>query len=102
MNRIERQAFGRKYRMDIFRNFDKFYISSNCACKNLTELITLCYGKVTQDKHKAHYIIAEVYRKDLHKRQVHANWILDSISAGKVAKIDKYLLRSSNHQNKQH
>lgn len=84
--------------MDIFRNFKQFYISSNCVCKNLRELITQCYGKVTADKASAHYIIDEKYRNDCTNKnayQVQANWILDSISAGKVAKIEKYILKTA-------
>lgn len=96
INRIERQAFGRKYRMDIFRNFDKFYLASNCTCKNLRELIILCHGKVTQNVQQARYFITETYRfnNDLSKTslQLHPNWILDSISAGKVEKFTKYIL----------
>lgn len=94
-NRIERQAFGTKYRMDIFRNVETFYISSDCKCKNLKELITLCYGKVIPNNLQARYIISEKYQTDFNGKncmQLHPNWILDSISAGKLLNCTKFIL----------
>lgn len=96
INRIERQAFGRTYRLDLFRNLEDFYLSSNCSCKNLKELVTLCYGKVTQNVLQARYIITECYRTDIDSNgpmQLHPNFILDSISAGKIEKLRKYVLK---------
>lgn len=84
--------------MDIFRNFDTFYLSPNCTCKSLKELLTLCYGKVVQNQSKARYIISEHYRTDLDNTEsllLHPNWILDSISIGKVAKPAKYILKAN-------
>lgn len=97
ISRIERQAFGKKYRMDIFRTNDVFYVSSNCVCRNLEELITLCYGRVTQSIDKADYIIDEQFCDEAARTgsiQVHPNWLLDSISAGVIQKQDKYLLKA--------
>lgn len=98
MSRIERQAFGKNYRMDIFRTNTIFYVSSNCSCTALEELIKLCYGSVTNLVGKATYIIDEEYRDDAERKsitQVHPNWILDSISAGVIQKLEKYLLAAS-------
>lgn len=95
-NRIERQAFGHRYRMDIFRNFEKFFLALDCTCKNLKELVILCHGKVTQNITEARYFITEKHRTDLGlsktSLQLHPNWILDSISAGKVEKFTKYIV----------
>lgn len=86
--------------MDIFRNRDLFYLSSNCACKNLKELIELCYGNITENLDNATYVIDEQYRWKGKRRnvlQVHQNWILDSICNGKIEKIDKYILNDSSN-----
>lgn len=96
INRIERQAFGPSYKMDIFRNFDAFYVSPTCMCKQLKELIILCHGKITQTERQARYIICEYYRMHIDTQkivQLHPNWILDSITAGKVEKHTKYILK---------
>lgn len=98
MSRIERHAFGKNYRMDIFRTNDTFYVSSNCACTALEELIKLCYGNITNLVGKASYIIDEKYREEAERKsitQVHPNWILDSISAGVIQKLEKYILTAS-------
>lgn len=84
--------------MDIFRTNAIFYVSSNCSCAALEELIKLCYGNVTNLVDKASYIIDEVYRDEAERKsiiQVHPNWILDSISAGVIQKIDKYTLAAN-------
>lgn len=81
--------------MDIFRNFQPFYVSPNCACKNLRELIVLCHGKVVTNREHAKYMIDECYRPNIdatQSLQVHANWILDSISIGKAKNTQNYLL----------
>lgn len=82
--------------MDIFRNFDTFYISPNCECKSLKQLVKLCYGKVVPNKSNARYVISENHRSDLDSKdsiQLHPNWILDSISAGKMEIPSKYILK---------
>lgn len=95
MCRIERQAFGKTYRLDIFRNFEPFYVAPKCACKDLRELIVSCHGKVVKNHETAKYIIGERHRPNIDATkslQVHANWILDSISMGKVKNTKNYLL----------
>ncbi|XP_055311627.1 microcephalin isoform X2 [Sitodiplosis mosellana] len=95
INRIERQAFGRKYRMDLFRNMDSFYLAPNCACKNLKELVALCYGKIVENESKARYFITEHFQPNIDSKnlvQLHPNFILDSISAGNVQKLKTYVL----------
>lgn len=97
INRIERQAFGSSYKMDIFRNFDAFYVSPKCMCKQLKELITLCHGKITQYEQQARYIICECYQMHIDSQikfiQLHSNWILDCISTGTILKFTKYILK---------
>ncbi|XP_031632861.1 uncharacterized protein LOC116346784 isoform X2 [Contarinia nasturtii] len=98
INRIERQAFGRHYRMDIFRCFDMFYLADNCTCKNLRELIIMCYGKVTKNVPDCCYFITEQYQTNIDSKkliQVHPNWILDSITSGKVQKLATYLVANT-------
>lgn len=96
INRIERQAFGPSYKMDLFRNYDTIYVSSKCTCKQLKELITLCHGRVIQNERLARYIICESYQTHIDSQkcvQLHPNWILDSISAGKIQALSKYIYK---------
>lgn len=102
INRIERQAFGRHYRMDIFRNYDGFFLAPKLSCKYLRELITLCYGKVTQNLLQSRYFITERYRNDIDNgklMQLHPNWVLDSITCGKVQTLRKYIVNSNTQSN---
>lgn len=96
INRIERQAFGSSYKMDLFRNFDAIYVSPKCACKQLKELVTLCHGKTAHHERQARYIICESIQSHIDSQkclQLHPNWILDSISAGKIQKYSKYIVK---------
>lgn len=67
-----------------------------CTCQNLKELIMLCYGKVISDRREARYIITERYFNDIENTvtiQLHPNWILNSITAGKVEKLSTHILK---------
>lgn len=80
--------------MDLFRSFDCFFLAPNCACKNLKELITLCYGKIVQSETEARYIITEQFQPYIDGKnliQLHPNWILDSITTGKVQNFKIYI-----------
>lgn len=82
--------------MDLFRNLDCFYLAQNCTCKNLKELIKLCYGKIVENHSEARHFITEQFQPNIDSKnliQLHPNWILDSISTGKIQKLRKYILQ---------
>lgn len=77
-----------------------FYLDENCTCKNLRELILLCYGKVTKNVPNCCYFITEKYQPNVDSKkliQVHPNWILDSITSGKVQKLATYLIANTSN-----
>lgn len=94
MCRAERQAFGARYRIDIFRDVSPIYVSADCKCSDIKELILLCGGRLTDSKRRARYIIGKYYDKHFNGICLDMAWILDSISISKIKKIDKYLLKS--------
>lgn len=99
---MERQAFGSKhYKMDIFCDVGPIFVSSDCKCDALAELIKLCRGKVTKNRSAAEIIIADRQRNHLisHFNMISSNWILDSISNGKLLKQQPYRLSVVEKQN---
>lgn len=95
---MERQAFGSKhYKMDIFCDVGPIFVSSDCKCDALPELIKLCRGKVTKNRSAAEIIIADRQRN--HVNMISSNWILDSISNGKLLRQQPYRLSAVEKQN---
>lgn len=106
MVRSERQAFGPKYKIDIFADVGSLYISRNCKCPNLAELIKLSGGRTVNCRQEAKYIISDKYKNPMQnysdgKAQIngtaipllHSSWILDCISKVKIINIHKYILK---------
>lgn len=90
--RIERQAFGPSYTMDIFRNSGYIYVAKSSVppCSELQELIRLCKGKITTSRIRARIVIGEkidiedvICVKEL--------WILDSIEHKRLKSFKNYL-----------
>lgn len=97
--RSERQSLGARYHLNIFADLAPMYITANCACPNLRELVLLCDGHVTGDLERAKYVISDtavpVRRDGGHHAAamcVRSAWILDSISIAKVKKLHAYVL----------
>ncbi|XP_058464127.1 uncharacterized protein LOC131438265 [Malaya genurostris] len=97
--RSERQAFGSRYRMELFADCGPFYVSPNCEVPQdqLRELIITCKGKITGNAQKAKYLIVQS-RQDVHNIPSGASclsplWLLDSISINKLKKINKYVVK---------
>lgn len=93
MCRAERQAFGSSYRIDIFRDVGPIYVSSECKCSNVKELILLCGGRLTDSKRRARFIIGKFYDNNFNGLCLDMTWVLDSISISKIKKTNKYLLK---------
>lgn len=99
---MERQAFGSKhYKMDIFCDVGPIFVSPDCKCDALAELIKLCRGKVTRNRSAAKIIIADRRRNHLTDtdNMISSNWVLDSISDGKLQKQQLYRLSIVEKQN---
>ncbi len=93
MCRAEQQAFGSKYKIEIFGHIEPIYISSKCKCPALKDLYTMCGGRVTNNRITAKYIVADKYKENVNQRCLHSDWILDSISAATCKAMSSYILK---------
>ncbi|XP_073848643.1 microcephalin isoform X2 [Musca autumnalis] len=92
--RSERQAFGDRYKCELFHDLGPFYISIRCypvTKSDLSELITLCGGRLVLSRDKARYIIGDTNPSLPDKVYVTPYWVLDSISQMQIVKIQKYI-----------
>lgn len=94
MCRAEAQAFGSKYKIDIFAHLEPIYISTKCKCKGLKELYKMCGGRVTNSRLTAKYIVADSLKESVNQLCLHSNWILDSITIAECKNPSKYILKS--------
>ncbi|KAG4073467.1 hypothetical protein HA402_000691 [Bradysia odoriphaga] len=94
MCRAESQAFGSKYKIEIFGHIEPIYISSQCRCPALKELYTMCGGRVTNSRQTAKYIVTDKFKDKVSQRCVHSDWILDSIAAANCKTLSSYVLKS--------
>ncbi|KAL3284458.1 hypothetical protein HHI36_018619 [Cryptolaemus montrouzieri] len=92
--RLERSAFGPSYTMNIFLNCGLIYVAKSTTprCSDLRELIGLCKGKLTKIPDNAAIAVGS-YFEDC--KCVTEHWILDSISAGKLKPMKKYLISNA-------
>lgn len=91
--RIERQAFGSSYSMDLFQNCGYIYVARSTIprCSDLQELVRLCKGRVTTCRSRAKIVVGEpVEEGDV--TCVKETWILDSIAEKKIKPLKKYLI----------
>ncbi|CAG9840235.1 unnamed protein product [Diabrotica balteata] len=95
-NRLQRQAFGPTYTMDIFQNCGPIYVAKGSIprCSDIRELISLCKGKTTTIPRNASVVVGE-YAKNDGGVCVSEAWILDSISQNKKLPFKKYLIPSN-------
>ncbi|XP_053683051.1 mediator of DNA damage checkpoint protein 1 [Sabethes cyaneus] len=97
--RSERQAFGPRYRMELFADCGPFYVSEHCQVPQgqLRELIVLCKGKLAANALNAKYLIVQSRQDVQHVPSgaycLSPMWILDSISINKLKKTYKYLVK---------
>lgn len=101
MCRAEAQAFGSKYKIEIFGHIEPIYISSQCKCPALTELYTMCGGRVTNSRQAAKYIITDKCKDKVSQRCLHSDWILDSITAANCKSLSNYILKLEPQQGAQ-
>lgn len=93
MCRADQQAFGSKYKIEIFGHIDPIYISTKCKCPALRELYTMCGGRVTNNRLTAKYIITDKYLENVNQRCIHSAWILDSITDASCKNLSSYILK---------
>ncbi|XP_072400084.1 uncharacterized protein MCPH1 [Diabrotica undecimpunctata] len=95
-NRLQRQAFGPTYTMDIFQNCGPIYVAKGSIprCSDIRELISLCKGKTTTIPRNASVVVGE-YAKNEGGVCVSEAWVLDSISQNKKLPFKKYLIPSN-------
>ncbi|ENN81309.1 hypothetical protein YQE_02277, partial [Dendroctonus ponderosae] len=95
--RLERQAFGSKYTLDVFDNCPPIYVALSTAprCSDLQELITTCKGKVVTIPRLAKIIVG-LYLVQEDTVCVNETWVLDSIMFyKKMPFIERYLLKKN-------
>lgn len=99
--RMERQAFGKHFKMDLFSEVGPIFISSDCRCDALSELIKLCRGKITKNRSMAKYIVVDRVPNNstAAANMISSNWILDSISIGKLLRHQIYRLTNIEKKN---
>ncbi|XP_060520180.1 microcephalin [Cylas formicarius] len=92
-SRLQRQAFGPSYTMDVFVDLPPIYVipGSNPRCSDLRELITACKGIAVTERRTAKIVVGEYIDED-EAICVNEKWILDSISFNKKMPFKEYLL----------
>uniref|UniRef100_A0A336K1X2 CSON013513 protein n=1 Tax=Culicoides sonorensis TaxID=179676 RepID=A0A336K1X2_CULSO len=94
LSRAERQVFGKNYKMRLF-NKKKLYIcpNLNAGAAEIREFIELSDGVVTEKIEEAQFQIRDEVDLDCDQNcQISSMWITDSIGAGHLKDVRKYLL----------
>lgn len=93
-NRIQRQAFGPSYTMDIFQDYGPMYVAKGSIPRSsdLRELIQLCKGRITAVPRCAAIVVGE-YVEYEGVTCVKETWVLDCISQNKKYPFKKYLIK---------
>lgn len=93
-SRLQRQAFGPSYTMDMFQDCGLIYISRGSIprCSDLQELVVLCKGSVTRIARSAKIVIGE-YVKYEGIICVTETWLLDSITLNRRLPFTKYIIK---------
>ncbi|VEN40366.1 unnamed protein product [Callosobruchus maculatus] len=97
-SRLQRQAFGPSYSMDVFQDSGVIYVAkgSTPRCSDLKELIRVCGGKVTTIARNADVIVGGYQKRD-DVTCVTELWVLDCIKFNKRIPMKKYRIHSDNN-----
>lgn len=90
---MERQLFGRNYKLNLFSDVGSIYLPVNRKYNELKEIIQLAGGVLTRDIDKAEYIIGECGTSMATKLNLLPNWIIDCIINAQIVSIKSYLIR---------
>ncbi|XP_076264727.1 microcephalin isoform X1 [Rhynchophorus ferrugineus] len=93
-SRLQRQAFGSKYSMDIFENCGPIFIGfdTNPKSSDLKELVVLCKGKLVNTKRRARIVIGELCSEE-DVVCLNEIWVLDCIKKNRLLSFKNiYLL----------
>ncbi|XP_030746486.1 microcephalin [Sitophilus oryzae] len=99
-SRLQRQAFGHKYTLDVFQRCGPIYVApdTNPKCPELRDLIVLCKGQVVNTKRRARIIVGETGSDD-EATCVTETWVLDCVTSNrKMPFKEKYLLKRDNNK----
>ncbi|KAG5868205.1 hypothetical protein JTB14_024637 [Gonioctena quinquepunctata] len=94
--RLQRQAFGASYSMDIFKDCGSIFIAkgSTPRCSDLRELVILSKGKCTTNVRNAEIVVGESL-DDNEIISVSEKWILDSITFNKRMPLKNYIISAN-------
>jgi hypothetical protein len=94
--RLQREAFGRLFSMDIFKGCGPIYVGKSTTPRpaDLRELISICKGKVTTSQRGAAVAVGECLKGD-EVNCVTEMWVLDSIHFNKLKSFKNYLLKTT-------
>jgi hypothetical protein len=93
--RIEKQAFGPVYNLDLFSTCGNICVGRGCVPpkRELEELITLCGGRIRPSLRTAHILVgntpSERYK---HVKCVNEKWVLDSVQFNTLKAVSEYAL----------
>jgi hypothetical protein len=93
--RIEKQAFGPVYNLDLFSTCGYICVSRGCVPpkQELEELIKLCGGRIRPSLRTAHILVgnapSERYK---HVKCVNEKWVLDSVQFNTLKAVSEYAL----------
>ncbi|KAF2898014.1 hypothetical protein ILUMI_08155 [Ignelater luminosus] len=92
--RMQRQAFGPLFSMDIFVNCGPIYVGHNSLPRrsDLQELIELCKGVITNVAYNANIVVGDWVRYE-GVTCVTEKWVLDSITFNKCKSLKNYIIR---------
>ncbi|CAG9772193.1 unnamed protein product [Ceutorhynchus assimilis] len=98
--RLERQAFGENYAMDVFESCPPIYVSLETTprCSDLRELIRTCKGKVVTNPRMAMIIVGQYI--DGEHVCVTEKWVLDCVNFYEKMDLDDYLIEADNRKRK--
>lgn len=94
MCRMERQLFGKNYKMNIFSELGYIFLSNERKSRDLKEIIEMSGGVVTKNRKDAAIIIGEYVPESGENKCLLPNWILDSITNAQLQCKESYFIKN--------
>ncbi|XP_039286778.1 uncharacterized protein LOC120351930 [Nilaparvata lugens] len=93
MCRLDRQAFGKYFSLDLFKDCGRMYVSpsSKPPIGDMKELITQFGGSVTSNSRVADILVGGEPRQRDNVLRISEKWILDCITKYTLLELDKYI-----------
>ncbi|RZF40853.1 hypothetical protein LSTR_LSTR003363 [Laodelphax striatellus] len=98
MCRLDRQAFGKYFKPDLFKDCGRMYVSpsSKPPINDMKELIAQFGGSVTNNSRIADLLIGGEPRQRDNVLRISEKWILDCITKYTLLELDKYIRSPEN------